>query len=94
MLSYIISIIPEGAYTTESENVVKMITEANKRGIKRRENLEKGRVIYQDADLTFCEVQGTLTEEGRSIIVEDENFNQTKIARCKIVAIAKIDGGE
>ena len=84
--------IPSECYNAPTEEIEKMIAEANKGGIKKTEAVEYGKVVYYIIDQGYYEVEGTL-EYGNttnSIVVTDLNGAVTVVRTKQIVAIEKV----
>jgi len=84
--------IPEEAYTLESVEEIKLcISDANKGGIRKLENIENGKVIYFDkGDGMLTEVEGALKDNTvRSIIVTLDDGTEITVAKASIIAIAR-----
>ena len=84
--------IPSECYNAPTEEIEKMIADANKGGIKKNEALAYGKVVYYIIDQGYYEVEGSL-EYGKnmnSIIVTDLNGVVTAVRVKQIVAIEKV----
>ena len=84
--------IPSECYNAPTEEIEKMIADANKGGIKKNEALEYGKVVYYVIDQGYYEVEGAL-EYGKnlnSIVVTDLNGVVTLVRVRQIVAIEKV----
>lgn len=84
--------IPSECYNAPTEDIEKMIADANKGGIKKNEALAYGKVVYYIIDQGYFEVEGAL-EYGKntnSIVVTDLNGGITTVRTKQIVAIEKV----
>ena len=84
--------IPSECYNAPTEEIEKMIADANKGGIKKNEALAYGKVVYYVIDQGYYEVEGAL-EYGKnmnSIVVTDLNGVVTLVRVRQIVAIEKV----
>lgn len=84
--------IPAECYNAPTDEIEKMIADANKGGIKKNEALAYGKVVYYIIDQGYFEVEGAL-EYGKnmnSIVVTDLNGVITTVRTKQIVAIEKV----
>ena len=84
--------IPSECYNAPTEEIEKMIADANKGGIKKNEAVEYGKVVYYVIDQGYYEVEGTL-DYGKcqnTIVVTDLNSVVTIVRAKQIVAIEKV----
>ena len=92
MIYWITSKIPVECYDAPTDEIEKMIANANRGGIRRNESIEGGKVVYYIIDQGYFEVEGTL-DYGKSqntIDVTDPNGVVTPIRAKQIVAISKV----
>ena len=84
--------IPSECYDAPTDEIEKMIADANKGGIKKNEAVSYGKVVYYIIDQGYYEVEGSL-DYGKSlntIVVTDLNCVVTLVKVKQIVAIEKV----
>lgn len=92
MIYWMTKKIPSECYNAPTEEIEKMIADANKGGIKKNEALAYGKVVYYIIDQGYYEVEGTL-EYGKnmnSVVVTDVNGVVTVVRLKQIAAIEKV----
>ena len=84
----ITKVIPSEVYAlVESKDIVDAIANANKGGIKRVRVVSKATVLYMDRESNIYEYIGTISEDGKSYYIEDENYGSIKLNKSGILAI-------
>ena len=84
----ITKVIPSEVYAlVESRDIVDAIANANKGGIKRVRTVVKATVLYMDRESNIYEYIGTISEDGKSYYIEDENYGSIKLNKSGILAI-------